>query len=247
MEFLAQSVVPRVQFSRTALALKIANNARIEILLREEEKQLIHARLTTLRSQVNPHFLFNTLNSISALIRTDAEKAREMTRQLASIFRKSLDASAETHTLREELAFIDAYLSIERVRFGDERLIVVKDVDPGALDIQVPIMILQPLVENAVKHGISRRVEGGILRIGAKGARSGIEIEIENDGPPLADCRIDELTGRGLGLRNVIERLSIHSCGEGRLAIVPRDHGGAVVRLFIPADTRMVGSCQSKQ
>ena len=228
------------------IALKIANNARLEILLREEEKQLIHARLATLRSQINPHFLFNTLNSISALIRTDAEKAREMTRQLSSIFRKSLESSAETHTLREELAFIDDYLSIERVRFGDERLIVVKDVSPSALDVQVPIMILQPLVENAVKHGISRRVDGGVIRIGAKDARAGIEVEIENDGPPFTDCRIDELAARGLGLKNVIERLNIHSCGKGRLAIVPRDHGGAVVRLFIPAEIRTGDSCQSK-
>jgi len=228
------------------IALKIANNARLEILLREEEKQLIHARLATLRSQINPHFLFNTLNSISALIRTDAEKAREMTRQLSSIFRKSLETSAETHTLREELAFIDDYLSIERVRFGDERLIVIKDVSPSALDVQVPIMILQPLVENAVKHGISRRVDGGVIRIGAKDARAGIEVEIENDGPPFTDCRIDELAARGLGLKNVIERLNIHSCGKGRLAIVPRDHGGAVVRLFIPAEIRTGDSCQSK-
>ena len=201
------------------IALKIAGNARLEILLREEEKQLIHARLATLRSQINPHFLFNTLNSISALIRTDAEKAREMTRQLSSIFRKSLESTAETHTLRDEIAFIDDYLSIERVRFGDERLVIVKDIAPETLDVQVPIMILQPLVENAVKHGISRRVEGGTIRIGAKGLRAGIEIEIENDGPPFVDCRIDDLAARGFGLRNVIERLNIQSCGEG----TPRD------------------------
>jgi two-component system LytT family sensor kinase len=229
------------------IALKIAGNARLEILLREEEKQLIHARLATLRSQINPHFLFNTLNSISALIRTDAEKAREMTRQLSSIFRKSLESTAETHTLRDELAFIDDYLSIERVRFGDERLAVVKDIAPETLDVQVPIMMLQPLVENAVKHGISRRVEGGMIRIGAKGVRGGVEIEIENDGPPFADCRIEDLTARGFGLRNVIERLNIQSCGEGRLEIVPRDHGGAVVRLFVPASPRTVDSCQSRQ
>jgi two-component system LytT family sensor kinase len=229
------------------IALKIANNARLEILLREEERQLIHARLVTLRSQINPHFLFNTLNSISALIRTDADKAREMTRQLSSIFRKSLDASAETHTMREEIAFIDDYLSIERVRFGHERLIVVKEIDPGVLDAHVPIMILQPLIENAVKHGISRRVDGGVLRIGARNAPRGIEIEIENDGPPVTECRIEDLTTRGFGLRNVIERLNLHSCGKGILTIAPRGHGGAVVRLFIPAGSRMVDLCQSKQ
>jgi two-component system, LytTR family, sensor kinase len=228
------------------IALKMAANARLEMLLREEERQLIHARLSTLRSQINPHFLFNTLNSISALIRTDADKAREMTRQLASIFRKSLDDSSDTHSLREEIAFIDDYLSIERVRFGDERLIVIKDVDPSANDAQVPIMILQPLVENAIKHGIARRVDGGILRIGAKSAGKGIEIEIENDGPPFEGERLEDLTSRGMGLRNVIERIKIYSCGAGRFAIVPRPDGGAVARLYFPADSRMVDSCLSK-
>ncbi len=228
------------------IALKMAFNARLEILLREEERQLIHARLATLRSQINPHFLFNTLNSISALIRTDAEKAREMTHRLAAIFRKSLDDSGDTHSLREEIAFIDDYLSIERVRFGDERLVVVKDIDPAVSDAQVPIMVLQPLVENAIKHGIARRVDGGTLRIAAKPAVKGIEIEIENDGPPFDGWLLDELVTRGLGLRNVIERVKIYTCGAGRLVIVPRGAGGAVVRLYIPSDARMVDSCLSK-
>ncbi|MDD4857728.1 MAG: histidine kinase [Candidatus Krumholzibacteria bacterium] len=222
------------------IALKMANNARIELLLREEERQLIHARIATLRSQINPHFLFNTLNSISALIRTDAEKAREMTRQLASIFRKSLDDSGETHALRDEIAFIDDYLSIERVRFGDERLVVIKDIDPAALDAQVPVMILQPIVENAIKHGISRRVDGGLVRIEARRTEKGLAIEIENDGPPVPDCKIEELTSKGVGLKNVIERIAIQSSGGGSLTIEPGRNGGAVVRLELPADTRMV-------
>jgi two-component system LytT family sensor kinase len=228
------------------IALKMASNARLEILLREEERQLIHARLSTLRSQINPHFLFNTLNSISALIRTDAEKAREMTHRLASIFRKSLDDSGDTHTLREEIAFIDDYLSIERVRFGDERLVVIKDIDPAVHEAQIPIMLLQPLVENAIKHGISKRVDGGVLRIGARTVGKGIEIEIENDGPAFAPCRLEELAARGFGLRNVIERLSICTSGAGRLAIAARSDGGAIVRLFFPADSRMVDACLSK-
>ena len=230
------------------ISLKMVKNARIEMLLREEERQLIHARLMTLRSQINPHFLFNTLNSIAALIRTDAEKAREMTRRLAAIFRKSLDDSGETHVLREELAFLDDYLSIERVRFGDDRLRVVKEVDPAALDAPVPIMILQPLVENAIKHGISRKVDGGVLRIGARRTEEGIDIEIENDGPPFDDCRLDALTARGLGLKNVIERLSIYTCAHGRFDIAPRQHGGAIVHVFLPlAGTRTVDSCESER
>ena len=230
------------------ISLKMINNARIEMLLREEERQLTRARLMTLRSQINPHFLFNTLNSIAALIRTDAEKAREMTRQLAAIFRKSLDESGETHTLREELAFLDDYLSIERVRFGDDRLRVVKGIDPAAVEAQVPIMILQPLVENAIKHGISRKVDGGVLRIDAKRTEQGIDIEIENDGPPFDDCRLDTLTARGLGLKNVIERLNIYTCGRGRFEIASGRDGGAVVRLFLPlAGARTVDSCESER
>jgi two-component system LytT family sensor kinase len=229
------------------IALKLANNARIELLLREEEHQLMHARLVTLRSQINPHFLFNTLNSISALIRTDAERAREMTRQLASIFRKALDENNDTHSLRDEIAFIDDYLAIERVRFGDERLRVVKDLDQAAIDAQVPVMILQPLIENAIKHGISRRLDGGTIRINARPLARGIEIEIENDGVPFADCALDTLLSRGLGLRNVIERITLYTCGEGRLAISPRPSGGAVVRLSIPPPlTRSVDRCPSK-
>jgi two-component system, LytTR family, sensor kinase len=229
------------------VALKMAANARIEILLREEERQLIHARLATLRSQINPHFLFNTLNSIYALIRTDAEKAREMTRQLASIFRKSLDDSSETHSLREEIAFLDDYLSIERVRFGPDRLVVIEDIDPETLGAQVPVMLLQPIVENAVKHGISGRVDGGTIRIVARRDGGGTTIEIENDGPQMPESRIEDLTSRGFGLKNVIERLSIQSCGEGSLTIAPRPDGGAIVRLTLPANTRTVDSCQSKR
>lgn len=229
------------------IALKLANNARLELMLREEERQLMHARLVTLRSQINPHFLFNTLNSISALIRTDAEKAREMTRQLASIFRKALDEANDTHSLREEIAFIDDYLAIERVRFGDDRLRIVKDLDPSALEAAVPVMILQPLVENAIKHGISRRIDGGAIRIGARPREKGIEIEIENDGIAMPDCALDVLLTRGLGLRNVIERITLYTCGEGRFAITPRPDGGAVVRLSIPPPlARSVESCRSE-
>lgn len=216
------------------IALKIANNTRMELVLREEETQLVHARLTTLRSQINPHFLFNTLNSISVLIRTDAEKAREMTRKLSSIFRKSLEDSSETHSLSDELKFIDDFLSIERLRFGVEKLDVVKDIDPAMLGREVPSLILQPLVENAIKHGISHRLEGGMIRIAARNRGRGVEIEIENEGPMTGRFVLDELFERGMGLKNVVERLNIYACGEGEFQIFPREGGGAIVRLWIP-------------
>ncbi|RKZ08938.1 hypothetical protein DRQ05_00635 [bacterium] len=217
------------------IALKILSNARTEILLKEEKHQLINAKLVTLRSQINPHFLFNTLNTITALIRTDSEKAREMTRRLSSIFRKSLDDTSDLHSLSDELAFIDDYLSIERVRFGEERLMVDKEIDDVVLNIQVPVMILQPIVENAIKHGISKISRPGRLRITARGKRNGVEVTIENDGPAGEQKELNELTTRGIGLRNVIERLRIYSGGKSEFEIKFRKEGGASVRFYLPA------------
>ncbi|MBU8922821.1 MAG: histidine kinase [Bacteroidales bacterium] len=216
------------------IALKMVTSARTEEIMREEENQLIHARLTTLRSQINPHFLFNTLNSISALIRTDSEKAREMTRKLSSIFRKSLEETSDTHTLREEIGFLEDYLSIEKIRFGDEKLVIEKDLDPSTLDCQVPTLLLQPLVENAVKHGISCMTCGGKIRISSKRSKKGFNIEVVNDGPEMDDMEATELIGKGVGLKNVSERLRIYSRGEGSFEIVPLEGGGASVRLSIP-------------
>lgn len=216
------------------IALKMANNVRTEIIVREEEAQLIHARLTTLKSQVNPHFLFNTLNSISALIRTDAEKAREMTRKLSSIFRKSLEDSSDTHSLEEEFDFLDDYLSIEKIRFGEDRLKVVKELDPDSRGFQLPSMLLQPVVENAIKHGISCIRDGGTVRISAGRSGRGVMIEVSNDGPEAGEFDLSELLCRGMGLRNVFERLRIYSRGDGKLELKPRPGGGALVTIFIP-------------
>lgn len=215
------------------IALKIADNTKKEILHREEEDKLIKSRLITLRSQINPHFLFNTLNSISALIRTNSEKAREMTCMLSSVFRKSLQESTDIHTFSEEINFVNDYLSIEKVRFGDERLKVVKDIDESTLDRRVPVMILQPLVENAIKHGISQCPEGGVVRISSRVKGEGIEVEIDNDSPGLRTEDIDRLFERGLGLKNVVERLQIYS--EGKCEFSISQEGSMVkVKLFIP-------------
>jgi two-component system LytT family sensor kinase len=217
------------------MALKLAVNSRDELIHREEEKQLVHARLTTLRSQINPHFLFNTLNSITSLIRTDAERAREMTRRLSSIFRKSLDETGDTHSLAAEIEFLDDYLSIEMVRFGEERFEIVKDLGEGTLDVQVPSLLLQPLVENAVKHGIACRTEGGRITIRSSAAGGGVEISIENDGPETGPLEMGQLLSKGVGLQNVSERLDIYTCGEGTIEMTPRPGGGAVVKVFVPA------------
>ncbi len=216
------------------IALKIADNTRRDILYREEEEQLVRSRLMTLRSQINPHFLFNTFNSISALIRTDSEKAREMTLKLSSIFRKSLQESKDIHTFEEEMDFVDDYLDIERVRFGDDKLKVVKDIEEGTRNRNVPVMILQPLVENAVKHGISQCTRGGEVRISSRVRGEGMEVEIENDSPGLDVTGLESLFERGVGLRNVVERLRIYSGGEFEFTISPSGDNRVKVKLYIP-------------
>ena len=156
-----------------------------------------------------------------------------MTRRLAQIFRKSLEDLNDNHTLADELEFIENYLSIERVRFG-EKLAVSNSIEPEAAMFMVPSMILQPLVENAVKHGISRTAEGGLIEIRARRRDNGVEITIENDGPAEGPYDFNEMLSRGFGLRNVVERLEIHSCGMGSLELSHREGSGAIVRMFMP-------------
>ena len=149
---------------RVTLPLKIWNNTRNEEKLEAQQRLLNEARLAALTSQINPHFLFNTLNSISSLIRTDPEQARIMIYRLSNILRRLLRKHENLNPLREELQFIDDYMGIELVRFGD-KLRFVKEIDPDTLDRLVPSMLLQPLVENSIKHGLSSKVEGGMIRI----------------------------------------------------------------------------------
>ncbi len=136
------------------IELKIFNSVRIQIKLEEQERLLLHARMEALQNQINPHFLFNTLNSISSLVRFDPEKARDVISKLATILRRLLNSTDSFVPLREEVEFIDNYLDIEVVRFGPDKLRVVKELDPASLDVMVPSMLLQPLVENSIKHGL---------------------------------------------------------------------------------------------
>ena len=162
--------------------------------------QAREAELRALRSQVNPHFLFNSLNSISALTTRDAAAAREMCLLLAEYFRGSLAAGGrETLPLREELALLDEFLAIERARFG-ERLRVERVIDPAALDCAVPALLLQPLAENAVKHGIAHLVDGGVIAVSITRTGGTLRIEIRNDVDPEAVPR------RGTGLGHAIIR-----------------------------------------
>ena len=154
------------------IELKIFNSVRIQIKLEEQERLLLHARMEALQNQINPHFLFNTLNSISSLVRFDPDMAREVIFKLATILRRLLNTSEAFAPLREEFEFIDNYLDIEVVRFGRDKLRVVKELDPASLDVVVPSMLLQPLVENSIKHGIGRRRSKAAAFICAAGSQT---------------------------------------------------------------------------
>lgn len=167
--------------------------------------QLSEARLGALRARIHPHFLFNTLHAISALVGRDPARAREMIARLSDLLRLSLERDADQEiTLREELEYIDLYLDIEQARLGD-RLDVDLAIDPETLDALVPNLILQPLVENAIRHGIARMGRRGALRIGASRANGRIELRIVNDVPPLEDG--PQAGGSGIGLGSLAERL----------------------------------------
>ncbi len=195
------------------------------------------AELRALRAQLNPHFLFNSLNSISALAAPDPEAARRMCQLLGDFLRQSLSLGGRDRvTLGEELALADRYLAIEQVRFG-ARLGVDKHADEGALRCLVPPLLLQPLVENAVKHGVADRVEGGTIRIVAHRRGDALVVEVENPRDPDAPPR----RGQGLGLENVRARLDAL---DRRLTRVDIDHSPDRFRvvLTLPASETEEGS-----
>ena len=169
---------------------------KLEVSAREAE-------LRALRAQVDPHFLFNTLNAISSLIATDPASARTMCLELAEFLRESLRlGGAATIPLAQELRLAERYLGIEGVRFGP-RLRVERDVEDGAGSCAVPALVLQPLVENAVRHGIAQLVEGGVVRIAARRAGERLVVTVENPA-----CAAPAPGGSGLGLNNVRQRLA---------------------------------------
>src|SRR5437879_1025506 len=189
-----------------ATPIKIWNNARIEHRLQEQEKLLLAAKIEALANQINPHFLFNTLTSISSLIRTQPETARMLITKLSGLLRRLLRSTDHFVTLREELESIDEYLDIEVVRFGPQ-LKVTKDVSADTLDVIVPSMILQPLVENSIKHGLSRKVGEGRITIRSVLREGHAIIEVADDGLGMSEERLEHALGGGIDLSNVNERL----------------------------------------
>jgi two-component system LytT family sensor kinase len=189
-----------------ATPIKIWNNARIEHRLQEQEKLLLAAKIEALANQINPHFLFNTLASISSLVRTQPETARMLIAKLSGLLRRLMRSTDHFVTLREELESVDEYLDIEVVRFGPQ-LRVDKEISPATLDVVVPSMLLQPLVENSIKHGLARKVGGGRITIKAMVRDGHTLIEVHDDGLGMTEERLEQALGGGIGLSNVNERL----------------------------------------
>jgi two-component system LytT family sensor kinase len=223
------------------IPLKIWNAIRVERKLEEQGRLLLEARLDALQRQINPHFLFNTLNSITSLVRSEPELAREMVVKLANILRVLLKDREAFLPLREELQFTDDYLDIEVVRFGS-KLKVVKEIAEDTLDIVVPGMLLQPLIENSIKHGLEPRISGGTVTLRSRITDEGrLMVEVEDDGVGIGPERNDASLvsglvrpGTGIGVRNVRERMGVLYGDLATVEINSRPGRGTKVTLMMP-------------
>jgi two-component system LytT family sensor kinase len=220
------------------IPLKIWNAARIEQSLEEQKRLLLEARLDALQRQINPHFLFNTLNSIASLVRFRPEQARELIVKLANILRRMLRDHDAFVPFSDELTTTEDYLSIEVIRFGAEKLRVIKEVDAATLEVPVPSMLLQPLVENSIKHGLEPRIAGGVITLRSRLEGARLVIEVEDDGVGIAPGRAHTsgvLRGTGIGMKNVRERLQVLYGDAARFDIVSQPGRGTKVTLAFPA------------
>jgi two-component system LytT family sensor kinase len=225
----------------TALPLKIWNNTRNEKLLEAQQRLLNEARLRALTSQINPHFLFNTLNSVSSLIRTNPEQARATIYKLSNILRRLLRKHDGLTPLREELAFIDDYMSIELVRFGD-KLRFVKEVETSTLDCSIPSMILQPLVENSIRHGLSGKVDGGMIRLRIRRMEGKLHLMVEDDGVGIPEGKLATLFEQGIGVSNVNERLKVLYGDSYRMYIDSKPGTGTRTEIELPGETPVLAA-----
>ena len=217
-----------------AAPLKIWNNTRIEMNLERHQQLLLKARMDALSSQINPHFLFNTLNTVSSLIRFDPDMARGVVLKLSNILRRLLRKHETFVPLKEELDFIDDYLDIEVARFGRDNLAFVKAIDDESLEAFVPSMLLQPIVENCLKHGLAPKLDGGRIQLRASNRDGRLHIEIEDNGVGISEEKMPHVYVEGIGLSNVRERLRVLYGADFRLAIESRTGEGTVIRIDIP-------------
>ncbi|MGA9461542.1 MAG: histidine kinase, partial [Terracidiphilus sp.] len=220
------------------VAIKVWNALRIELKLEEQKRLLLEARLDALQRQINPHFLFNTLNSIASLVRMKPELAREMTVKLANILRALLKDHDTYVPLSDELRFTDDYLDIEVVRFGADKLHVEKEIDPRTLEVLVPSILLQPLIENSIKHGLEPRIHGGTVTLRSKLEGNRVRIEVADDGVGMGNRPQTALrrTGAGIGMKNVQERLEVLYGPQARFSVVSNPGRGTLVSIEIPAN-----------
>jgi signal transduction histidine kinase len=228
----------------------LAQVVQVRRHLREREQQaarlegrLNQARLRTLQAQLQPHFLFNALNGIAALIRSQPRVAEEMVTSLSELLRLALSQSdRQTIPLRQELEFLDRYLEIQQMRFGD-RLRVERDIAPDTLDCLVPSLLLQPLVENAVRHGLEPAPYAGKVRIAAAAADGRLQLSVTDNGVGLSPAAAAAIAAApaseaarspGLGLASVRERLAALYGNEHEFQLRSRTEGGVEVRVRIP-------------
>src|SRR3954464_376216 len=216
-----------------AFPIWIWNSARIEHRLQEQEKLLMESRLDALASQINPHFLFNTLTSISSLIRSQPETARTLIVKLSGLLRRLLRSQEHFVTLREELEAIDEYLDIESIRFGP-KLRIEKSIAPDSLDIVVPSMLLQPLVENSIKHGLSPKIGEGRITIRSTRENGHTIIDVIDNGVGVSANHVNRVNAGGIGLRNVNERLRVIYGANYQLQLDSVPGEGTCARIVIP-------------
>jgi len=217
-----------------AVPIKIWNNTRVEAQLVENQQRLLKARMDALTSQINPHFLFNTLNAVSSLVRVDPDMARVVVIKLSNILRRLLRQQENFVPLRDELAFIDDYLDIEVIRFGRDKLQIFKEVDEHSLDAFVPSMLLQPIVENCIKHGLGPRLDGGHIHIRTSRADGRVAIEVEDNGAGIPPERLRDIYAEGIGISNVQERLTVLYGQDFRFDIKSEPGRGTLIRIEIP-------------
>jgi signal transduction histidine kinase len=223
----------------------VTYTTELQSRLRAEEARSARARalqteaeLAALRAQLNPHFLFNTLHTLLALVRADPARAEKALEQFGDLLRYALRAQQETRDegrFAEEWKFVGDYLALEELRLGD-RLRVDVDIEPETLDCLVPVFSLQPLVENAVRHGIAPRAEGGRLAIRARVGDGHVELRVEDDGPGADAAAV---ANGGMGLRTLRQRIEAIHGDRGQMVVEQREPGrGFAVRVRLPAGGR---------
>ena len=212
-----------------------AEAARLQAESAQLQAQLVNARLAALRTQINPHFLFNTLHAVSTLVERDPRGVRRMIARLSELLRYTLEGAEEQEIpLEKELGYLDRYLEIMQVRF-QETLEVDTQVSSGVLDALVPTLILQPLVENAVKHGISKATRPGRIEIRARRDGERLVLIVQDSGPGLPGGKMP--SDEGVGLRNTRQRLTQLYGSDFTFVLRPADGGGTIAEVTLPFHT----------